>query len=179
MALLAAIAALTWISVNRNQPNINLPNEADPNSLPGYYVNEAVITVGGADGTPLYQLEAEKILHQPADKSVLLSGVKFDYLEQQGSPWELRAKQGQISDNQEVVKLFGDVRLVNRNENSETATVVTTASLDILPASYVATTKEAVVITHGQYEITAVGMAADLNQGKLKLQSQVHGHFTP
>ncbi len=177
--LLITAALLTWLALNRSQVEFREDPGRASNDTPGYYLNEATITIGGSDGTPLYQLEAQKITQNPPDTRVLLSDVKFDYLEQRESPWELRAQKGEISDDQQVVKLFGEVRLVNQDQDSDTPTTVTTTSLDILPESYVATTEEKVVITHGRYEITATGLAADLNQGVLQLRSDVHGYYKP
>ena len=177
--LLATVALLTWAVVNRPQAPINTTAITPDSNTPGYYLNEATITIGGSDGTPLYQLRAQRITQNPPDKRIMLSEVKFDYLEQRESPWELRAEQGEISDDQQVVRLFGKVKLVNMDQSSDAPTTVTTNSLDILPESYVATTDDEVVITHGRYEITANGLAADLNQGILQLRSKVHGYFKP
>ena len=179
MFLLGAVAVYTWINVNQPKNLTDEDGRAGTPSMPGYYLNEAVITVGGADGTPLYQLQAQQIVHQPSDESILLSDVRFDYLEQRDSPWELVAEHGRISDDQQVVELFGQVRLVNTTEDSDTPTTVITDSLDILPDSYVATTESEVIVTHGQFQITALGMAADLNQGQVQLKSKIHGTFRP
>ncbi|MEM7284514.1 MAG: LPS export ABC transporter periplasmic protein LptC [Pseudomonadota bacterium] len=178
-AVLVVAALLTWIIVDRPQNNPEDEPTSDQRDAPGYYLKVATITIGGADGTPLYQLHAQRITQNPPDTRIMLSDVRFDYLEERDSPWELRAAQGEISDDQQVVKLFGEVRLINQNEESSTPTTVMTSSLDILPESYVATTDEEVIITHGRYEITAKGLAADLNQGVLQLRSNVHGYFKP
>lgn len=177
--LLGLGVGLTWIAVQKPAPDTESLNGRSSSQIPGYYLNGATITIGGTDGTPLYQLTAERIVQQPQEETVVMSNVKFDYLEKDNSPWELIAKEGQISDDQSVVRLYGEVTLVNRDLDTGTPTVVVTDVLDILPESYVATTNEKVVITHGQYEMTAIGMAADLNLGKLQLKSDVNGHFNP
>ena len=177
--ILIVAALLTWIAVDRPQSNQQDNSTSDTRDAPGYYLKVATITIGGANGTPLYQLHAQRITQNPPNTRILLSDVKFDYLEEKESPWELSAAQGEISDDQQIVKLFGEVRLVNQNQQSSMPTTVMTSRLDILPESYVATTDEEVIITHGRYEITAKGLAADLNQGVLQLRSNVHGYFKP
>ena len=173
--LLGAVAA-SWLLL---QPPRTIDGTPGPLPDSGYYVREAVIEGMGIDGKRLYTLSAQRIQQKTADNSVALEGVDLEYSGSDGEPWRLTADSGSIPAGGDRIELIGNVMIEEMLFIGPETTIVATPELSVDLRAHLATTDADVMIRRGNYLLTAIGLRADLKNRKLRLQSEVHGHFLP
>ena len=175
IVLLGAIAT-SWLMLNRQKPVAPQP-AAQTES--GYYLRDATIEGMGQDGQRLYTLSAQRIQQKTADNSVSLEVVRLEYAGTDADPWRLTADKGSIPAEGDQIELTGNVTIEEMLFIGPEMTLVTTPELSVDLRAQLATTDANVRIQRGNYLLTAVGLRADLKDKKLRLQSEVHGHFLP
>lgn len=173
--LLGAVVA-SWLLLDRPAQE-NLVSEQAPDA--GYYLDDAVIEGIGDDGKRLYTLSAVRIKQIIADNSVSLESVNLEYAQTDAEPWRLQADTGRIPAAGDRIELRGNVMIEEMLFLGPDTTIVRTPELDVDLRAQLATSDTDVRIQRGNYLLTAVGLRADLKDKKLRLQSEVHGHFLP
>jgi len=143
----------------------------------GYYVNAATLTEFGPDGAPRIVLRADSIEQRLADQSVLLSNLALDYQTPEAGAWTVTAAQGRMPAAATALLLSGDV-LVTGHEARGTA-VIRTDQLSYDTVTSVIQTAEPVSVQFGPHSLHGRGLHVVLNDGTLRLESNVHGRFVP
>lgn len=144
----------------------------------GYYFKNARILGTGPDGQLLYEIRAD-YARQQEDQAIKFEQVQINYSESASVPWTIDAESATISDDQQQIKLSGNVRALSTNGFSGKDTEITTQFLQLEPATFSATTDQRVQIRIGERKLMATGMLASLQENKLELQSNISGKFTP
>lgn len=143
----------------------------------GYFVNSAKLTEFGPDGAPRIVLRADSIEQQLADQTVLLEKLTIDYQTAEAGAWTVTAAQGLMPAAATALLLSGDVT-VTGSEARGTA-VIRTDQLSYDTVSSVIQTAEPVAVQFGAHGLDARGLRVVLNEGTLRLESNVHGRFVP
>lgn len=143
----------------------------------GYYVLDATLTEMGADGTPRVVVHAKSIEQQLADQSVLLSDLSLDYKTQSSGTWTVTANQGRMPSDRGSLLLSGDVKVTGTEARG--SAVIRTDRLAYNTTSSVIQTADPVSVTFGEHELRGRGLRVVLNDGTLRLESNVHGRFNP
>jgi lipopolysaccharide export system protein LptC len=146
---------------------------------PGYSARDAELTETGADGRALYRLNAKQIRQRPEDGSVLLEQVQMTYRGQASNQWALTANEGTLRDNNEQIKLTGDVRVVGVLTGTSDLAQIRSEHLDFDTRSEIVTTDDPVTLLWGTREIQGTGLKANLKDQQVRLESGVHGSFAP
>jgi len=150
---------------------------AGPDDERGYYVNSAKLTEFGPDGAPRIVLHADTIEQRLTDQSVLLSDLKLDYRTAEAGVWTVTAAQGRMPVAATALLLSGDVQVTGREERG--AAVIRTDQLSYDTVTSVIQTAEPVEVDFGAHHLEARGLRVVLNDGTLRLESNVHGRFVP
>ncbi len=74
---------------------------------PGYSARNAELIETGADGRPLFRLDAEVIRQRSQDDSVDLDNVHMSYRGERSSQWALTAQHGTVREGNEYIELDG------------------------------------------------------------------------
>lgn len=144
-------------------------------SLPGYYLEDAILTVTEPDGSTRLRLVAARIEEEVATRSYGAEEVKVDYLALPGRPWTLSADRAHVPASLTTVEMTGNVQV--RGEQNGRTGVVLTESLTLDTATDTARTRAPVAIEFGGQRLNGTGMRADLRAGRLQLESGVNGQF--
>jgi LPS export ABC transporter protein LptC len=148
----------------------------DPAAVaPGYSAVHAELIETGADGRPLYRLDAERIEQPQPQGLVYLTEPKLDYEPGQGNPWTLTAHSGQMPQDARTAELHGDVHAEGKPTGSDTLMRIDTEELHLDMAQQLATSPAMVRVHWGGYRLDGRGMRADLKNDRLQLASKVHG----
>ena len=145
----------------------------------GYYLNGATLTELGPDGRPRVVVRARAIEQQLADQSVHLAQLELDYTTQQQGEWHVTADRGRMPSDRGSLQLEGNVVVVGLAERSEGTAVIRTDELAYDTRTNVVQTAEPVTVDFGPHQLRARGMRVGLNQGTLRLESNVNGQFKP
>lgn len=146
---------------------------------PGYAARDAKLVQTGADGRPLYTVDADVIRQQPNDNTVELEKARLGFYDANGSLWTARGEQGQVGQDTGVVELSGDVHVNGTPPGSLQPAEIVTNSLAFDTNTKIASTQDPVTLTWSGQEIKGKGMRAALNDGRVQLESAVHGIAVP
>jgi LPS export ABC transporter protein LptC len=159
---------------------------------PGYAARDAVVVETGFDGRERYRLNA-RVIHQQIDSSVIdLEGLEMDYHpgaqeriagEPAGAAadekWHLKSDRGQVRANGDDVQLDGNVVLNGQAPGSGDPITLSTDTMRINTPTEFIETDAPVRLRWSGHQLDAVGLRADLKAGTLRLESKVHGSFSP
>ena len=145
----------------------------------GYYLNDAKLTELGADGRPRVVVRARSIAQQLTDQSVRLAQLELDYTTQKQGEWHVTADRGRMPSDHGSLQLEGNVLVVGAAERSEGKAVIRTDELAYDTRTNVVQTAAAVTVDFGPHQLRGRGMRVGLNQGTLRLESNVNGQFKP
>ena len=143
---------------------------------PGYVAIDAEIIQTGADGQPLYRLQAQRIEQPAAGAEIHVTEPRLSYQEGDGPAWTLRADTGVLPADTARADLAGSVYAV-ATQPEGAPLEIRTATLGIDMDTRKVHTGDPVQITWGRDRVTAVGLSADLKADTLRLESQVHGEI--
>jgi LPS export ABC transporter protein LptC len=160
---------------------------------PGYAARDAEVVETGYDGRERYRLTAKVIRQQSQSGVIDLEQLAMDYHPgaQADVPgetpagtaatetWRLRSDRGQVRADGDDVQLNGNVVVTGPAPGSGAPLQLATDNLRINTPTEFIETQAPVQVTWSGHELTARGMQADLKAGTLRLESEVHGEFSP
>lgn len=149
------------------------------NPVPGYAARDAELIETGADGRPMYTLNAALIRQRPNDNRVQLDVVRMSYRTTDGNEWKVKADSGQIRDDGSQIELYGNVHVGGMLPGSDQPGEIRTSILTLDTQAEVVRTKAPLVLRYGSQQLEATGLVANLKDRSLKLESRVHGFFSP
>jgi LPS export ABC transporter protein LptC len=160
---------------------------------PGYAALDAEVIETGYDGRERYRLNA-KVIRQQIDSSVIdLEQLEMDYhpAAQARVPgdqapagdsdeiWHLRSDSGQVRANGDDIELVGNVEVTGSAPAGGGPISFRTERMRVNTPTEFIQTDERVTLLWSGHELVAKGMKADLKAGTLRLESDVHGEFSP
>lgn len=173
LAVLAA-AVLAWRLLGGQDSPVETRTVEDQR---GYYLDRATLTEMGPDGSPRIVLRAEHVEQQLDDQSVLLTDLSVDYRAADAGTWTLTADRGRLLADAKSLRLSGNVVVKGTAARGEA--VILTDELTYETQSGIVQTAEPVALRFGQHLLEGRGLRVALNEGRLRLESNVHGRFTP
>jgi lipopolysaccharide export system protein LptC len=193
LSIIVVVAAAYFIGrTGRGTDEVNDGSSRTPD--PGYAATDAQIVETGYDGRELFRVNARLISQQTETGVIDLEGLAMDYhpgaqarVPGEAPPtaaeaqevWHLTSDRGQVRAEGEDVQLTGNVRVTGPAPGSGAPLTLTTSELRInTPTEYIET-EAPVTVSWSGHQLDAVGMQADLKTGKLRLESRVHGEFSP
>lgn len=144
----------------------------------GYYLKQARILGTGEDGSLLYEILADHA-EQQANDLVEFTTVQIRYSPSSDVPWTVNADAATLREGSPMITLRGHVRIVNSSDSAGGDTEIRTQYLELDPQQTIAETDERVQIRFGPRSVTATGMLASLNDGKIKLKANIRGKIAP
>jgi lipopolysaccharide export system protein LptC len=175
LLLLALLAALTyWLDHTMQDPAAS--RDKRPAHEPDYTVEKLIATRMDVNGRVRDTLHTAKMVHFPDDDSTELTLPQFASFAH-GAPLSIRAKQGEISSNGGNLYFRGDVRATRAAQGANSALVVTTEYLHVLPDDHIAKTDRPVTISDASMTIRAGGMELNSERQILKLHGGVRGVY--
>ena len=174
-AAIVAASVLAYTMFAGRDDNSIVATERDEDR--GYYVTTATLTEFGPEGTPRIVLRADEIEQRLSDQSVLLSNLVIDYASREAGTWKVTAAQGRMPVAATALLLSGDVRLTGTEAGR--AALIRTDQLSYDTKTSVIQTVEPVSVQFGEHQLEGRGLRVVLNDGTLRLESNVHGRFIP
>jgi len=180
LAALAAVLALIvgMVLLTAPQPeSVARASTGQPLHDPGYSAQQARLVQTGADGRPVYTLDAAQIQQQPDRGLVELQQVQLGFRDTEGNQWTARAARGELAQGSGVVQLEGDVHVNGTLPGSGEPTEITSEHLAFDTNAQIVTTQTPVTIVMSGRELQARGLVANLKERHVHLESAVHGSF--
>lgn len=175
MVLLALLAALTyWLD-----QAVQLPSGARDKPIAhdaDFIADKLLATRMDVNGRVRDTLHAAKVKHFPDDDSTELESPRFASYAR-GSPLTITSKQAQVSSNGGNLYFTGGVRATRAALGNNSALVVTTEYLHVMPDDNIAKTDRHVTISDDTMTLEAVGMELNSETRVLKLNADVRGAY--
>jgi LPS export ABC transporter protein LptC len=161
---------------------------------PGYAARDAVVIETGYDGRERYRLKASVIRQHLDATAIDLEQLEMDYhpgaqarvageappsASLSAETWHLKSDHGRVRADGDDVQLSGNVVVTGTTPGGTEPITLRTRSMRINTPTEFIETQDPVTFLWSGHEMTAVGMNADLKAGKLRLESDVHGEFSP
>jgi LPS export ABC transporter protein LptC len=145
--------------------------------VPGYSARNAEVVETGADGRPIFTVNARLVRQRPNDDRVQLDGPRMKIVTEEGDTWHVQARSGLIHADGSHIDLFGDVKL--NGEFDSGPVVIGTSIISYDTRSEVAHTPAQVTVDSNSGQLAGKGLTANLKDGTVRLESRVHGTFPP
>ncbi len=175
LALLVLLAVMTyWLDRAVQSPSV--PREQLLRHDPDYTVDKLLATRMGVNGRVRDTLHAARMVHFPDDDSTELERPRFMSFGF-AAPMGITSKQALVSSNGGNIYFRGDVRATRAPYADNSALVITTEYLHLLPDDNIAKTDQAVIIQDANMTINAVGMELNNETRVLKLNAAVRGVY--
>ncbi len=146
---------------------------------PGYAARNAKLVQTGPDGHPLYTVDADVIRQQPNDDTVQLERATLGFYDANGALWTARGDEGQVGQDTGKVELSGNVHVEGTPQGTSQPAQISTPHLAFDTNTKIVSTKAPVTLTWSGQQIKGKGMRATLNDGRVQLESAVHGTAVP
>ena len=144
----------------------------------GYSAQNARLVQTGADGLPLYTLNAATIRQLPNQDQVQLTKVQMTFRDPNGTPWSATADQGTLEQAAGQVALSGNVQVIGTPPQAQGPAQITTEALSVDLHKDLVSTRDPVTLLWAGAVLSATGLVADLKDYRVELESQVHGTFS-
>jgi LPS export ABC transporter protein LptC len=176
-AALMAGGALTFGLLTQHDDDATTTEERPTER--GYYLIDARLTELGVNGQPRVVVRARSIEQQLADASVHLAHLELDYTTARAGGWHVTADRGRMPRDRTSLQLAGNVRVAGSPERSGARAIILTDELEYDTRTSVVQTASPVDVQFGTHQLHGRGLRVALNDGTLRLESNVNGTFTP
>jgi lipopolysaccharide export system protein LptC len=178
-AAVIILLAIAWLALNGETSGPAAPAPASVSAQsPGYSARDALLIETGMDGLAMYTLHAADIREQSA-RVALLEQVEMQFRDPAGQLWQARANQARVTDQAAQVDLSGDVAVSGLLPGTAGPVRISTDRLSVDTRSGIVETADAVKIESNGGQLTGRGLVANLREQRIRLESQVHGHYAP
>lgn len=143
----------------------------------GYSARDAKLIETGADGLPLYTLNAATVRQLPNQDQVQLTRVQMSFRDMDGTVWTATSDSGQLEQGTEQVQLAGNVHVSGNLKGDSGPAQIATSALSLDIRGSVVSTKDPVQLVWSGRQMSAIGLKADLKDHHVALESAVHGTF--
>jgi LPS export ABC transporter protein LptC len=174
---IAIIVGSFWLGGEQRATTATTTVEASSAEL-GYSARNATLVETGADGLPVYTLNADVIRQHPGD-GVEFEQVQMSFRDADGQTWKGRADQGELTTETGKVDLSGDVHVNGLLPGSEQMADLATEKLSVDTHEDIISTAEPVTINSPGRLLKSIGLVATLKEHHLALESNVRGAFSP
>jgi LPS export ABC transporter protein LptC len=179
LALVLAGVAI-WLTLGPRQAGPAAAQASGPTEPEqGYSATDASVVETGADGLPMYTLQARQVRQDPDDDIVDLTDVRMSFRDDAGGQWQARANQAVVRQDSAQIGLSGAIDVAGSFAHGDTPLHLITDALQVDTHTDILRTQSEVAIDSSGKLLYARGLLADLKGHRVKLESQVHGQFTP
>jgi lipopolysaccharide export system protein LptC len=177
LALLAVLSALTfWLDRLVQLPSSSQTEEVKHD--PDYIVDGLDAVRMDPQGRVKHTLLAQKMTHFPDDDITVLREPKLVTYSQGHAPVTVTSRHARVSGNGEDVYFEEQVRVVRAPDGGQSALVLETDYLHVIPDANVAKTDRAVRISTDGAVVTASGLELNSETRILNLQGRVNSTYS-
>jgi LPS export ABC transporter protein LptC len=153
----------------------NRPSAADQ----GYSASGTSVVETGADGLPMYTLQAQQVQQDPDSNLVNLTTVHMTFRNPSGGQWQARSDRAVAQQDSAQIDLSGAVDVFGTFAGNDQPAHILTDTLHVDTHTDVIRTGSPVTMKWASYVVQARGLLVNIKAHTVKLESDVHGRFVP
>jgi len=174
--LLAVVAVWLTLGTGHSAPvTAQTVRPAVPDQ--GYSALDASVIETGADGRPMYTLQAQQVQQDPQSNLVNLTTVRMTFRDAAGGLWHARADQALAQQESAQIDLAGAVVVDGNFAGNDQPAHLHTDRLHVDTQTDIIRTRSAVTLDWSGAVVQARGLVLDIKEHNIKLEAEVHGHF--
>jgi LPS export ABC transporter protein LptC len=177
LTVVAVIIGSLLLSRQEGAPQTTTVAQSDANE--GYSARDAQLWETGANGRPLYTVDAALIRELPRHDTVRLTRVSLSFLDPSGNKWLATADRGEIVRGSGQVQLAGHVHVTAAVQKGRAPILIRTAALTFDSHTDRVSTADPVTLLWAGQQLDAKGLIVSLKTHRLQLESQIHAIVTP
>ncbi len=176
--VLAGVAVWLTLSPTQSAPATAQTSHAVGRDQ-GYSATDAAVVETGADGLPMYTLRARQVDQNPDDDIVNLTTVHMTFRDPSGGQWQARSDRAVARQDSAQIDMSGSVDAAGHFARSTMPVHFLSDTLHVDTHTDILRTSSAITLDWSGKLLTARGMVTNLKDHHVKLESQVHGQFSP
>lgn len=176
LTIIAVIVASLLLARNQGATPASASVQ-ERNAGEGYSALGAKLVQTGADGLPLYTVNAATVQQSPDAGQVQLTRVQLSFRDSDGGVWTATSDRGQLEQSTQRVELTGNVHVSGTPPGQLGLAQIATNALSVNIRADIVSTREPVTLVWSGRQLNAVGLIANLKDHRVDLESAVHGTF--
>lgn len=173
---LALVAVAVWLTLTPRRPEPVAARSSGPAAADqGYSARDASVVETGADGLPLYTLQARQVTQNPDTDIINLTTVHMTYRESTDSQWQGRSDSAVVQQDSSQIDLAGAIDLTGTFTGRAQPVHILTDRLHVDTQTQIIRTRSPVKLTWAGAIVEARGMVVDVKESTVKLEAGVHG----
>jgi LPS export ABC transporter protein LptC len=177
---LALVGVAVWLTLSPRQAEpVTAQNSGPTRPDAGYAAIDASMVETGADGLPVYTLQAHQIQQDSDTNIVNLSTVHMTFRDGNGGQWQAHADQAQARQDTGQIDLHGSIAVSGTFAGNDHPVHIFTDKLHVDTHTEVIQTRSAYTLTWAGMVVDARGLVVNTKDQNVKLETDVHGHFVP
>lgn len=174
---LALVGVAVWLTLSPRQAQpVSARHSGPARADPGYSATNALMVETGADGLPLYTLQARQIQQDPDTNIISLSTVQMTSRDTSGGVWQGRADRAQARQDAAQIDLSGAIDVSGTFAGSDKPVQILTEKLSIDTRNDIIRTRSAYTLDWAGIVVSAQGLVVNTKDHHIKLESEVHDH---
>lgn len=176
---LALVGVAVWLTLapRRAEPvaaQASGPAAADQ----GYSALDAALVETGADGLPLYTLQARQVQQNPDTGVINLETVHMSFRDSSGGLWQGRSDTAVVQQDSSQIDLAGAIDVAEVSSGSGQPPEILTDRLHIDTQTETIRTRSPVTLKWAGVVAQSRGLAVNIKQNLVILEAGVHGQVT-
>jgi LPS export ABC transporter protein LptC len=177
---LVLVGVAVWLTLSPRQAEPVTAQSSGPGRPDsGYSATDASMVETGADGLPLYTLQAHQIHQDPDTDIINLSTVHMTDRDTGGGQWQAHADQAQAHQDAGQIDLTGSVDLSGMIAGNDKPLHALTDKLHVDTHTNLVSTCSGVTLNWGAILVHAPCLVVNTKDYHVRLESNVHGQDAP
>jgi LPS export ABC transporter protein LptC len=177
---LVLVGVAVWLTLTSEQTGrVAIQTSRRPGTDQGYAATDATVVQTGADGLPMYTLQAQHVQQDPQSDIIDLSAVHMTYRDTAGGQWQGHADQARARQDSAQIDLTGAVNLSGTFAGNDQPAHILTDELHVDTRAEVIQTGSAVKLLWAGVVVDARGLVVHIKNHNIRLDSDVRGQYVP
>jgi LPS export ABC transporter protein LptC len=176
--VLAGVAVWLTLAPRQTGPTVTQPSHSSGPDQ-GYAATDASVVETGADGLPMYTLQARQVDQDPASDVITLTNVHMTFDDTSGGHWQARSDQATAMQDSDKIDLTGNVVVSGTFSGNDQPVRILTDILHVDTQTPIIRTRSAVTLRWAGLVVQARGLLVNVKAHTVKLEAGVHGQFVP
>lgn len=126
-----------------------------------------------------FKLFSPKAIHYPEKNSTVILKPQLIFYSDKRNEWRITADNALAQDGDNVVSLWGNVKIIQPKTTDSPETTITTTEITLYPKRSYAKTDQYVTINRENSTLRSKGMTVDFKKGILTTKSKTRGTYDP
>ena len=173
---LTLVGVAVWLTLAPRHTQVVTTQSSGPAGADqGYSAIDASMVETGADGLPLYTLQAHHVQQDTQTDAITLSQVHMTYRDAAGGQWELPAQTAVVQQNSSRIDLAGAIDASGTFAGSTQPAHILTEKMQVDTDTQIIRIHSPVTLKWAGVTAEARGLVVNVKEHSVRLEGGVHG----